>query len=192
MSKKTVILFALAISFLSCNKTTEVKEFKTAYIDTSKLMEESTEAKDIAEKYKDKSKVMGNQLEVEVNRFKSEAANFQKNAQANGQVWAQQKGAELQRREQELSYAQQAMLQQLQSESGVEMDSLVSNYRKIIKEYGKEKGYDYIYGTGDIASVLYAKDSYDITKEIIKLVNEKYKSADKKEEKPADKKEEKK
>lgn len=192
MSKKTVILFALAITFLSCNKTTEVKEFKTAYIDTSKLMEESTEAKDIAEKYKDKSKVMGNQLEVEVNRFKSEAANFQKNAQANGQVWAQQKGAELQRREQELSYAQQAMLQQLQSESGVEMDSLVSTYRKVIKEYGKEKGYDYIYGTGDIASVLYAKDSYDITKEIIKLVNEKYKSADKKEEKPAAKKEEKK
>ena len=192
MSKKTVILFALAITFLSCNKTTEVKEFKTAYIDTSKLMEESTEAKDIAEKYKDKSKVMGNQLEVEVNRFKSEAANFQKNAQANGQVWAQQKGAELQRREQELSYAQQAMLQQLQSESGVEMDSLVSTYRKLIKEYGKEKGYDYIYGTGDIASVLYAKDSYDITKEIIKLVNEKYKSADKKEKKPAAKKEEKK
>ena len=192
MSKKTVILFALAISFFSCNKTTEVKEFKTAYIDTSKLMEESTEAKDIAEKYKDKSKVMGSQLEVEVNRFKSEAANFQKNAQANGQVWAQQKGAELQRREQELSYAQQAMLQQLQSESGVEMDSLVSTYRKVIKEYGKDKGYDYIYGTGDIASVLYAKDSYDITKEIIKLVNEKYKSADKKEEKPAAKKEEKK
>ena len=192
MSKKTVILFALVISFLSCNKTTEVKEFKTAYIDTSKLMEESTEAKDIAEKYKDKSKVMGSQLEVEVNRFKSEAANFQKNAQANGQVWAQQKGAELQRRQQELSYAQQAMLQQLQSESGVEMDSLVSAYRKVIKEYGKDKGYDYIYGTGDIASVLYAKDSYDITKEIIKLVNEKYKSADKKEEKPAAKKEEKK
>ena len=192
MSKKTVILFALVISFLSCNKTTEVKEFKTAYIDTSKLMEESTEAKDIAEKYKDKSKVMGSQLEVEVNRFKSEAANFQKNAQANGQVWAQQKGAELQRREQELSYAQQAMLQQLQSESGVEMDSLVSAYRKVIKEYGKDKGYDYIYGTGDIASVLYAKDSYDITKEIIKLVDEKYKSADKKEEKPAAKKEEKK
>jgi len=192
MSKKTVILFALTISLISCNKTTEVKEFKTAYIDTSKLMEESTEAKDIAEKYKDKSKVMGSQLEVEVNRFKSEAANFQKNAQANGQVWAQQKGAELQRREQELTYAQQAMLQQLQSESGVEMDSLVSSYRKVIKEYGKDKGYDYIYGTGDVASVLYAKDSYDVTKEIIKVVNEKYKASDKNEEKPAAKKEEKK
>lgn len=190
--KKTVLLFALTLSLLSCNKTAETKEFKTAYIDTSKLMDESIEKKDIEEKYKDKSKVMGSQLEVEVNRFKSEAANFQKNAQANGQVWAQQKGAELQRREQELTYAQQAMLQQLQGESGVEMDSLVSNYKKIIKAYGKEKGYDYIYGTGDVASVLYAKDSYDITKEIIKLVNDKYKASGKKEEKPEAKEEAKK
>lgn len=190
--KKTVLLFALAISIISCNKTTETKEFKTAYIDTSKLMEESTEAKDIEAKYKDKSKVMGSQLEVEINRFKSEAASFKQNAMTNGQAWAQQKGAELQQREQELSYAQQAMLRQLQDESGVEMDSLVSNYRKVIKDYGKEKGYDYIYGTGDVASVLYAKDSYDVTKEILKLVNDKYKSSDKKEEKPEAKKEEKK
>lgn len=95
--KKTVILFALAISILSCNKTAETKEFKTAYIDTAKLMEESTEAKDIEAKFKDKSKVMGNQLEAEVARWRNEAANFQKNAMANGQAWAQQKGAELQK-----------------------------------------------------------------------------------------------
>jgi outer membrane protein len=181
--KKTVILFALAISILSCNKTSETKEFKTAYIDTAKLMEESTEAKDIEAKYKDKSKVMGNQLEVEVARWKSDAANFQKNAQANGMAWAQQKGAELQKREQELSYAQEAMLRQLQQESGVELDSVIKAYKNTIKEYGKEKGYDYIYGTGETATVLYAKDSYDVTKDIIKIVNDKYKASAKKEEK---------
>lgn len=181
--KKTVILFALAISILSCNKTAETKEFKTAYIDTVKLMEESTEAKDIEAKYKEKSKVMGSQLEVEVSRWKADAANFQKNAQANGMAWAQQKGAELQKREQELSYAQEAMLRQLQQESGVEMDSLVKSYKNTIKEYGKEKGYDYIYGTGEASTVLFAKDNYDITKDIIKMVNDKYKTADKKSEK---------
>lgn len=185
--KQTVILFALAISILSCNKSAETKEFKTAYIDTAKLMEESTEAKDIEAKYKDKAKVMGSQLEVEVTRFKADAANFQKNAQANGMAWAQQKGAELQKREQELSYAQEAMLRQLQGESGVEMDSLVKSYKNTIKEYGKEKGFDYIYGTGESATVLYAKDNYDITKDVIKIVNDKYKSASKKEEKSDDK-----
>jgi outer membrane protein len=42
---------------------------------------------------------------------------------------------------------------------------------------GKKKGYSYIYGTGDAASVLYAEDKYDITKDIIKALNDKYKAA---------------
>lgn len=180
MIKKTLYLISIVIAITACNKTSETKDFKTAYIDTSKLMKESTEAKDIEEKYKDKSKVMGGQLEAEVSKFKSEAASFKQNAMANGQAWAQQKGAELQQREQELSYAQQAMLQQLQEESGVDMDTLVKTYRKVIKDYGKEKGYDYIYGTGETASILYAKDSYDITNDILKLVNDKYKNEGKK------------
>jgi len=186
--KKTFILFAFALSIIACNKTSESKEVKTAYVDTSKLLEESTQAKDIEAKYKEKSKVMGSQLEVEVARFKSDAADFKKNAAANGQAWAQQKGSELQQREQQLTYAQQGMLQQLQQESSVEMDSLVSTYKKLIKDYGKEKGYDYIYGTGETASILYAKDSYDISKEVIKLVNDKYKSEGKKEESKEEKK----
>jgi len=175
--KKIILILAITLSIVSCNtKTTEVKELKTAYVDTSKLLEEYTEAKDIEAKYKAKSVEMGKELENEIARFKSDAANFQKNAQANGQTWAQQNGAALQKREQQLSYAQQAMLQQLQQESGVEMDSLVKNVKKFIKGYGKEKGYAYIYGTGEAVSILYAEDKYDITKEIVKLLNDKYKS----------------
>jgi len=180
--KKSFILFVFAIAIIGCNKTSNSNEAKTAYVDTSKLLEESTEAKDIEAKYKAKSEEMGKELEIEVTRFKSDAADFKKNAIANGQAWAEQKGAELQKREQQLTYAQQGMLQQLQQESSVEMDSLVKLYKKLIKDYGKEKGYDYIYGTGEAASILYAKDSYDISKDVIKLVNDKYKSAAKKEE----------
>ncbi len=167
---------ALSLAIISCNKSTEVKEVKTAYVDTSKLLEDYNEAKDIQSKYKNKSTVMGKELEAEVAKFKSEAASFQKNAQANGQVWAQENGARLQKKEQELGYAQQAMLQQLQQESGVEMDTLVKKVKKFIKSYGKEKGYAYIYGTGEAVSILYAEDKYDITKEIVKLLNEKYKA----------------
>jgi len=175
--KKSILIIVLAFSIVSCNtKTKEVAAVKTAYVDTSKLLEEYTEAKDIEAKYKTKSDEMGKELENEVARFKYEASNFQKNAQLNGQAWAQQKGAELQKREQQLSYAQQALVRQLQEESGTEMDTLVKNVKKFIKEYGKEKGYDYIYGTGDAVSILYAQDKYDITKEIVKLLNDKYKS----------------
>lgn len=185
--KKYIVIVAAAFFAISCNKesATPAKEFKTAYVDTSKLIEEYTEAKDIEAKYKAKSEEMGRELEAEVNRFKSEASSFQKNAQANGQAWAQQKGAELQKREQQLNYAQQAMIQQLQRESGAEMDTLVKSVKQFIKDYGKEKGYDYVFGTGEAVSILYAKDSYDITKEIIKLLDAKYKDSPKKDDKAA-------
>lgn len=175
--KKSLVIIAIAFSIISCNKTAEVASTKTAYVDTSKLMIEYTEAKDIEAKYKAKSEEMGRELEAEIAKFKAEAGTFQKEAQMKGQAWAEQKGAELQKREQQLQYAQQSIGQQLQQESGVEIDSVVSSVKKFIKSYGKEKGYAYIYGTGDAASVLYAEEKYDITKEIIKLLNDKYKSS---------------
>ncbi|MRX39262.1 OmpH family outer membrane protein [Flavobacterium sp. LC2016-23] len=181
--KKALVIIAVSIFVVSCGKTAEVKEVKTAYVDTSVLMKEYTEAKDLEAKYKGQAEEKGRQLQAEITRFKQDAANFQSQAQANGQAWAQQRGAELQKREQQLGYAQQALSQQLQQESGVEMDSLVSGVKKFIKEYGKKNGYSYIYGTGDAATILYAEEKYDITKDIIKALNDKYKAAPKTEEK---------
>ena len=185
--KKIVVILAIAISIVSCNNSSkpaaEVKEVKTAYVDTSVLMKEYTEAKDVEAKYKAKAEEKGRQLQAEINRFKQEAGNFQAQAQANGQEWAQKKGAELQKREQQLAYAQQSLAQQLQQEGGTEMDSLIVGVKKFIKAYGKEKGYAYIYGTSDSnASILYAEEKTDITKEIVKLLNEKYKASSEKSE----------
>ena len=190
--KKVLLFIAFSISVVSCNKTAEVKEVKTAYVDTQVLMKEYTEAKDLEEKYKAQSSEKGRQLEAEINRFKQDASNFQAQAQANGQEWAQKRGAELQKREQELGYAQQALAQQLQQQGGVEMDSLVSGVKKFIKDYGKKNGYSYIYGTGDAATVLYAEDKYDITKEVVKALNDKYKASSKTDAKEETKAEEKK
>jgi outer membrane protein len=67
-------------------------------------------------------------------RFKQDAK-FSKSSASKRSGWAQQKGAELQKKRATLS-AQQALSQQLQQESGTEMDTLVSEF---IKAYGKEK-----------------------------------------------------
>lgn len=188
--KKTIVAFAIALSLIACNDkpATEVKESKTAYIDTSKLLEEYTEAKDIDAKYKAKTEEITRKLEVEEQSFKADAANFQKNGRANGEAWMQQKGAELQRRQQELQYGAQQLAQQIQGAHATEMDTLVKSVKKFIKDYGKEKGYSYIFGTGEAATVLYAEEKYDITNEIVKLLNEKYTAAGKKEENADEKK----
>jgi outer membrane protein len=94
--------------------TAEIKEVKTAYVDTSVLMKEYTEAKILKQNIKHSLKKRT--IRCRDQRFKQDAANFQSQAQTNGQAWTT-KGAELQK-EQQLSYAQQALSQQLQQESG--------------------------------------------------------------------------
>ena len=190
--KKAILILGVALSILACNKSeTNSKEFKTAYIDTSELIEKYEKFKDEDDKFKVKSEELGRPLEAKVRSFQAEAQNFQRNAQAKGPQWAQQKGAELQQREQQLGIEQNALLQQLQQEGAVLKDTLISEVKKFIKDYGKKKGYDYIYGTGDAATVLYAKDNYDITKDVLKELNDTYKST-KKEDKTATKEEDKK
>jgi outer membrane protein len=175
--KKIILILGISLFVFSCQKT---DTNKTAYIDTLELLKNYDEAKDLDAKYKAKADVMGADLKKEIEIFQSQAASFQADAKANGQSWAQKRGTELQKKEQQLTYAQQAIQQQLQEESGKDMDSLKSNLKKFIKEYGKKNGYTYIYGTGEVATVLYAEDKLDITKEITKLLNEKYKLAPKK------------
>ena len=183
--KKAILILSLVVSFIACNKNAGKSEsLKTAYIDTAEILEKYEKFKAEDEKFKIKSEELGRPLEAKVKAFQMEAQSFQQNAQVKGPQWAQQKGAELSQREQQLGVEQNALLQQLQEEGSVLRDSIIKEVKVFIKEYGKKKGYDYIYGTGDAATVLYAKEAYDITTTISKELNEKYKGLEKKEEAP--------
>lgn len=196
--KKALLILGLAVAMISCDKKEQKNDsFKTAYIDTAVLLEKYEKFNDEDAKFKVKSQEMGRPLEAKLKDFQYEAQNFQRNAQIKGMEWAQRKGAELQQREQQLQVEQNALLQQIQIESDSIRSSIVKSLKDYIKEYGKKQGYDYIYGTGDAATVLYAKDAYDITEEVLKLLNDDFKASNgtteaKAEETPAVKEEEKK
>ena len=66
--KKIIVCVAMAVAMVSCNKTTEAKNFKTAYIDTNKLLEQSTEAKDIKAKYEAIADEKGGKFELGLER----------------------------------------------------------------------------------------------------------------------------
>jgi len=180
--KKSLLILGLALALFSCNKEeTAVAGFKTAYVDTVKLVENSDELKDLEARAKVREEEMGRELQGKTKQWQMDAASFQEEARSKGMQWAQLRQQDLQKREQEILQLQQQMKEQFASEFGVQRDTIVSQMRKRIKEYGKKNGYDYIYGTGEAASVLYAKDSYDITDKMIKDMNDNYKGSAKKE-----------
>jgi len=174
--KKSLLILGFAFALISCNKEADASGFKTAYVDTSKISTEYEEFKDLDSQSKVKMEEMGRELDGKVQQWKLDAASFQEEAKSKGPQWAQLKGQELQKREQELNMLQQGMMKQLQDEFGAKNDSAVSKMKRYIKDYGKKKGYDYIYGTGEgTNSVLYAKDGYDITADVLKELNASYK-----------------
>jgi outer membrane protein len=118
-------------------------------------------------------------LQGEIEKFRLEAASFQNDARAKGPQWAQEKGQQLQKKEEQLGMMQQAMAKQLQDEFLPKNDSISNRMKKYMRDYGKKNGYDYIYATADISSVLYAKEGYDITDKILKELNDKYKAGKK-------------
>lgn len=181
--KKSLLILGLAVALFSCEQKTEsASEFKTAYVNTQKLMEESVELKDMDSKSKVKQEEMGRELDDKVQKLKLDYASAQHEAATKGPQWAQQKAQEFQKREREIAMMQETMIKELQGEFGAKRDTIVEAMRKYIKDFGKKEGYDYIYGTGDAASVLYAKESYDITEKIIKEINDNYNKNNGKEE----------
>lgn len=178
--KKSIVILGAVLSLVACNNesaTPSASGLKTAYVDTSKLTEKSDELKDWEDKAKVKEEELGRELQKDAEQLRLDMAAAQGEARTKGPEWAQLKGQELQKRQQELSVKQQSFQENFAKEFGVQRDTIVSQLKKFIKDYGKKKGYDYIYGTGDAASVLYAKEGYDITEEVLKEVNDKYKSS---------------
>lgn len=184
--KKILVLAVLAVSIMSCNNTETTatgsnaqntdtqSSFKTAYIDTEKLMKEYQESIDFETKYEAMSKRMQNELEADMKKFQNDVVDLQRNAQSKGMEWAMARQKELEKREATLAEKQQNYMMKFQQEGSAERDSMVTKMKGFIKDYGQEKGYDYVFGTGDAATVLYAKDGYDITEDILKLMNEAY------------------
>lgn len=180
--KKSLLIIAVALAMFSCNKEegAAASGFKTAYIDTSKLSKEYEAFKELDDQRKIKEEEMGRELEAKVQAYKLDRAAAQGEAAAKGPQWVQLKAQEFQKREQEISMMQESMMKQLQEEFGTKNDSAVSKMKKFIRDYGKKKGYDYIYGSGEVTNtVMYAKDGYDITIEILKELNDNYKPAEK-------------
>lgn len=177
--KKLLVLVALGVAMISCQETATAKkdDFKTGYIDTSVLLEKYDKFKDENEKFKVKTEELGRPLEAKGKQLQAEKESFQRNAQANGQAWAQQKYGELQQREQQIMQERDQIFAKIEQDGTVLKDSLVNNVKKYIQTYAKKEGFDYIFTTSDAApNVIYAKDSYNLTDKLLKQLNEEYKA----------------
>ena len=167
--KKLFLVVFIAAGITSCN------EQKTAYVDTTKLIQEYSEMKDVEAEFNTRSETVKGQLDSLAISFQREVQEYQQNM--NSMTTAQRQEIEegLMRKQQAIQQQQQRMGNQLREESDVVIDSIVGKVKTYVKEYGKENGYTYIFGSNESANIMYAEEGLDITQEILEKLNSDYK-----------------
>ncbi|MDT0647231.1 OmpH family outer membrane protein [Zunongwangia sp. F260] len=167
--KKILAILVLGIFMTSCNQE------KTAYVDTSKLIQEYKEMKDVEAEFTAKSDSVRQQLDAAASEFQKQVQEYQANMNTMSQTERQEKEQELMRQQQMLQQQQQSQGGQLRAQSDAAVDSIVSKVKDYVQDYGQENGYTYIFGSNDAAnSIMFAKDGKDLTEEILEKLNADY------------------
>lgn len=161
-------------------KTTEIKDENAAivYVNSDSLLNNYTYFKEIKAKFEGKSKKAQDDLKAKGTAFQREVAAYQQGAAS---LSADQRAAteqRLARKQQELQGYQQNAGAALQNEEGIENEKLYNKVAEYLKKYAKTKGYKMVltYSKSNSA-ILFADESLDVTKEVIKGLNDEYTSS---------------
>ncbi|EKF56784.1 hypothetical protein I215_01180 [Galbibacter marinus] len=167
--KKIILIITVALASVSCQQD------KIAFVDNTKLLNEYQEKIDIEAKYKTIFEAFGKKRDSITQAFQVEAQAFQEEAQKLSQNAAQEKYQSLMQKSQTVQQQIQGEEQQLAMESQGEIDSLLKKVKEFVVDYGKTNGYTFILGKNDAGSVMYGESSKDITDQVLKALNDKYK-----------------
>lgn len=109
--------------------------------------------------------------------LQKEMAEFQKKLENNAflsRERAEQEQVRLQKKQQELQQLDAKLSQQLGQEQQKMSEELRDTINKFMKEYNKNNKYEMIISNTSSDNILYAAKGYNITKEISKLLNERF------------------
>ena len=159
---------------------------KIAYVEVDSIMTQYEFCKEYSLILEKKSQNIQNTLQQKGQALQAAANNFQQKLQQNAYTreQAEQVQAGLQKQNADLEALQARLTAEFQNETAKFNEALHDSIQHFIDKYNKDKKYTMILSkSGD--NILYANKGIDITDEIVKGLNKKYKkgSSAKKEEK---------
>ena len=161
-------------------KSTENKEVSApiVYVNSDSLLSKYEYFKVIKAKFEGKSKKAQDDLKSKGAAFQREVAAYQQGANTMSADQRASTEQRLARKQQELQGYQQNAGTALQNEEGIENEKLYNKVAEYLKKHAKLKGYKMVltYSKSNSA-ILFADESLDVTKEVIKGLNEEYKPA---------------
>lgn len=164
--KKFLAVLALGFVFTGCSNE------KTAYVDTTTLIQEYSDMQEAEADFTARSEQMRREMDSVARGFQQEVQTYQQEMGNMTQEQRQETEARLMQTQQRLQQQQQMRSGQLREESDAVIDSIIERVKGFVREYGEENNYTYIFGSNESANILYAEEGKDITNEILEKLNE--------------------
>jgi len=169
--KKLGIIAILAISLISCTQT------KIAYVDVEEIMKEYKGTKETEATMKVKSEKLKSELDSLVIGWETKAREYQQKAPKMSAKNRAEREQILMQEQQAIGQRQQTVQQQVQTEGQESLKTLSKEINDFVKNYAKEKGYNFVLGTsGDSGTVMYGEEKADITDDVLVQLNKSYKA----------------
>jgi outer membrane protein len=175
----SLIIVALVLSGVSFYRS--FNHVKTAYVRSAELVYSFDGMKESQQLFKGKKE--RTQSNVDTLKIELERA-YNAYVKKSGSLSEKQKKEHqqlLERQQQNYLQYAQAISEKEQKEETEMTQAVLNQINSFVEQYAKEKGYDIVFGTTNSGNILYAKESLDITKEVLKALNENYRSVEKNE-----------
>lgn len=146
-----------------------------AYINIDSLLLNYQFAKDANESLTKKQEESRLAINSQARQLQTEMGEFQRKLENNAflsRERAENEQVRLQKRQQELQQMDARLTQQLMQVQQKMSEELRDTINKFMKEYNKDRKYEMIISNTSNDNVLYAEKGYDITNEVVKLLNE--------------------
>lgn len=182
---------AATLLFASCNGSKKnpattvvtksgekVEVMKIAYVDIDSLMKNYQYCIDYTEVLQKKTETIQNTLQSKGLALQKEAADFQSKMQQGSYTREQAEAVQtsLQKKQMQLQNLQQSLASEFDKEQSKYNEALRDSVQNFLKQYNKTYGFNYILSKmGD--NILLADPKYDITEDVIKALNKRYKPA---------------
>ncbi len=165
--KKFFAVLLLTFISISCKNP----QPKTAYVDMVKLTESYQKLQDTQKQFDQKQRDLATKYDSLAQAFQQKYRDFLKRAQHMSKAQADKEYQKLAYEQQAIQMNQQKELSELQNQADQAIKAVLDSLKNFFENYGKSNGYDYIFSKNELNNLLYGKDSYDITDQVIEALN---------------------
>lgn len=147
---------------------------KIAYVDNMKVYQNYKGMEEVKKAVEENSKKYKSNLDTLQLDFEKELKNYEKTRKKMSDKEKALTEKLLQNKQQQYMHYKDAADKKEKDEQVNITQQLLKKLDEYMKKYAKAKGYDFILGATSSANIIYAKEVYNITDELIKEVNIQY------------------